>query len=247
MLLQLDATLLQNEIRATGGYSALKRRLPSAPDRTTIFRWVNGRGLPASEKQLVALATGLHIDPIALVRADATGFAKICDEAYRVIRGAITFGASKMRQKVSPFAYVLDFVSAAAEWPPSQLAGVQVAWKTFTFRHTAEKARNYYASILLTPLTYPAVAPCIFHFAYRGNASLSWRPYGFVKMSPDRLELYAYRGTYEAHAISAGMRPTVETYFGDGPAEFLVASVHTFRGELMHHAAIGTVSVRFVA
>jgi len=73
-----------------------------------------------------------------------------------------------------------------------------------------------------------------------------WTPYGFIQRERDRVRLYQFRG----HTAELETRPepksfTVETWFGIGPAEFRVASLHRFKLALVQSADTSGDCLRF--
>jgi hypothetical protein len=70
-----------------------------------------------------------------------------------------------------------------------------------------------------------------------------WRPYGFVEIAEGIIRLFDYAGLTQTTKLDGQRRFFVETWFGEGAADFRVASLHGFTLNIV--AQGGKPSVRF--
>ena len=73
--------------------------------------------------------------------------------------------------------------------------------------------------------------PQVWHFAYRdaGVRRAAWRPYGFVEVVGPTVRLFNFSGLVDGSDRPLAARSLfVETWFGEGAAEFRAASLHKF-------------------
>ena len=108
------------------------------------------------------------------------------------------------------------------------------SWHTFVFEHEPDAVESVYAAVGMTADGASPI-PRAYHFAYRRANSLDrmWRPYGTVVRFASKTILASESGDYQEDTTDRSLPETVaETYFGDGAAEFTVASLHPFSGSV---------------
>jgi len=236
-MLTIRRELVGRLVTGRGGTSGVLARWPreEAPHRGTLLRWLNGDRLPQSSNQLLALSGALDVDPCALWELES----RTVDKAMALLTVALR---ERRWHKLYPaLSFVSHFSGPVLEWPPANIARdyFHRDWCCADFRHTAEPSnRNTFKQILLHSAHPQGFHdPHVFHFAWREAeiATSAWRPYGFIEISPSEstLRLVQFVGRLqeipmqkEATAIS------VETFFGPRPAEFRVASLHSFSCQL---------------
>jgi len=88
----------------------------------------------------------------------------------------------------------------------------------------------------------------VWHFAFKAKnpAFDLWTPYGFIEWREDSLALFHYRGHNTMVNVPHRSEAFVaETWFGEGPAEFRVASLHDSELSLDRNAHSPLPCVRF--
>ena len=232
--------------RFDGSPAAVSRAWPTdpPPDRSTVGRWLSAETMPQSSEMVLGLAGALDLDPTALWSVPPELFRSL---AQRLGRSAVAGQTSKL----APATFLLDFIQPRITWPPTIAERYyHREWFLCTFNHPAAESRNYYAKIVITCLMPDSDADFdqTWHFAWRNPAyGAFWQPYGLVRLRPGALNLYAYSGlTDAASVVGSGRAFLVETWFGEGPAEFLIASLHAFSCKVVGESpASGLASVRF--
>ena len=244
-VLTLRQSLLANLI-AKKGLQGIIQAWPKSfepPHRATLWRWLKGKSQTPTTRQL-ELAGAFDLDPFALFETTPKGFAVMCRALARHI------GARNDSPLGSDLQWLRDFVAPCEEWPPSLIASKYFGreWKVSSFAHTARSRKNYFQTITLRAAKNGFAKRQIWHFAFKAaNPAFNlWTPYGFVEWQENSVALFHYRGhtaavTIAVEATSFG----VETWFGEGSAEFRVASLHEFRLALDHNAQRAQVCVRF--
>jgi len=240
--------LIDDRVAAKGGTMAVTER--AGLNRSTISRWRKQSALPNDPLQFLRLAQVLEIDPLLLFELDEQRFSALCFQVGKLLLSGGLAGALRS------LAFVEEFWTCAGEsWPPATVVSrsgtVGYDWHTADFVHEGQlgvgpKGRNFYASI---PLDGSRIrsrnAPQVWHLAYRDRvgAAALWHPYGSVAMVGDRIELYAYQGRVEV--VTASGPFAIQTWFGEGDAEFRIASLHPFRADVMRDAPPDHAVVRF--
>jgi hypothetical protein len=170
---------------------------------------------------LFGLGGALDTDPWALLSlSQEMKWFELCD-AVRAYNWT-----PRLAPAVQRFWFLRDLVEPNANWPSAEIAGQYYGrtWQKQQQLHQAAVRRNFYGNFVLTPDHGKPIQ--VWHFAWRPNSSLPWRPYGFVRMEPDCFHVYAFDGR-DGLAKRADNGPfIVETWFGSGDAEFCVSSLH---------------------
>jgi hypothetical protein len=230
-----------------GNVAKLAREMSPERNRSTVTRWLRrgSRVYPKNEEAALALAAALNVDPMALWDVHPGAFGKLAALVENALRSGRWGGL------LPPMKYLRGFVGPVGDWPPGEIAqAYERTWRNAGFVHSAEERRNYYASVELTR-TDASVDPQVWHFAYRATVPAAdrrpWRPYGFVELCGEELRLFSFGGIDQRLPVSGGTaRVAVETWFGEGPAEFRVASLHRFGLHLVHQPSLdGVPRVRF--
>lgn len=213
------------------------------PHKSTISRWLNGQTLPRSKRELLSLAGSLQIDPFGLWSIDPQTFAAVCDGIFAVSRGAA------WAHWRPAFSFIHEFVRPSAYWPPANMAKSYFGhdWITVDRSYPARANRDYFEAFLIDPEANPRTgANQVFHFAWRPREESKWRPYGFVKMTDLGVSLFSFAGaTAEARFTRRSRRSfCVETWLGQGSADFRIASIQPFSLKVLDTAECGA-TVRF--
>lgn len=192
-------------------------------DRGTVYRWLK-HGVPARANDIFGLAALLDVDPVALLAIDG----RYIEEHYGKERRLFRLN----KPKGTPLASLWPLYAAETGWPNQRLAEAFYGrrWHLADFAHDPAVIANAYAALIFgdTCADAPAV-PRTYHFAYRraGVSDRMWRPYGAVIGFETEIVLISEAGSYQV-AERVGRPVAVETYFGLGPAEFRVVSLHEF-------------------
>ena len=222
--------------------SGVQRR-GRARDRASLYRWMK-RGLPSNRDDILGFAGILDVDPIAILDVDDA----FIDKFFAMERRRMLLGAES-RSLLSPF---WPIYTPGPAWPNDEIAHSYYArpWFVQDFAHDPAKVSNVYAAVHLHSTAGDAeLAPRTYHFAYRrtGARDGMWRPYGVVIGYRHEVRLISDSGDYQRLSDDRSNRlVAVETYFGAGPAEFRIASLHDFTIEV-EAPAREDVAVRFEA
>ena len=227
-MLEFDTERLESRIKHRFGGSAatVSDFWPGddAPHRSTVSRWLNGNTLPQSPDTLLALAGALDLDPLTLWKFKDENFAKLCS---RIVKAARNNTWSSILPALS---FIGAFVGPSPDWPPDIEVYYGRPWTTRRFQHRADSARNFYAGVEIWPAQRDEDRDQVWHFAWRDmiDAAL-WRPYGFVRLRGNELALYSFSGLVHHRILPhRASHLYVETWFGEGAAEFQVVSLHPF-------------------
>lgn len=230
-MLELRRDLIISRVKGSGrSIAAIAASWPNeaAPHRSTLLRWLKGSVLPRSARELLGLAGALDLDPFVLWTFAPDKFDILC---ARVVRASRTHRWTMLHPALS---FLADFIGPVDEWPPSAIAEEYYGrpWCTADFRHAAGRQRNYYAALAIGPTPKSEFAdPQVWHFAYRnaGVRRAGWQPYGFVEVLGSAVRLFNFSGLFDVSERPPATRLLfVETWFGEGAAEFRVASLHKF-------------------
>ncbi len=230
-----------------GSVAALAASWPvdPVPHRSTVLRWLTAGTFPKSARQFLALAGAIDVDPFSLWTFRISAFDVLCARIIRVAR-------QRRWSRLHPALSFLDrFIGPTAQWPPVEIAEDYFGrpWCIAEFEHPAQIDRNYYGHILIeSPRAHDFSDPQVWHFAYRdsGVRSAAWRPYGFVQRMGAELSLFNFSGLTDRAEIGVATRQfRVETWFGEGAAQFRVASLHEYRLAIEVAATPGIPRVRF--
>lgn len=247
MRVRLDSDLLRSLIDAQGGVPRLVDRWnevepDESPDRSTVYRWINGTSLPKTDSDYLHLCSLLDIDPFALATTAGNDVEAVADEVLRVMQ----FDTPA----TSTFHFLRSFMGRQLQWPPRDIARVHFArdWHTKDFTHDPNVRANYYPRILLQGTA--SEVPQVFHFAFRHESAFlgRWLEYGFVRSYGTLINLQHIDGRTDHMSISSREEPVpVETWFGPGPVQFRVASLHSFSLRLETRDSDRGKAVRFPA
>ena len=241
----LDGLLLERLIKARfprGSQELIARWDASGEglNPSTIYRWTRGQ-LPRTGDDLLRLAGLLDVDPFALLTLDRGPVDRAIDRLLSSFQG-------KRGKRLD---FVHEFVGRQAQWPPGRVAQEHFGrgWCRATFQHDPAERANYYAVIRLDgELQRDLERPQTYHFAFRqpGRFANRWLGYGHVIRMGSNVRLFQISGHAEACAADGPKSPTlVETFFGPGPAEFCVASLHRFTAAAGPAEEISSRRVRF--
>jgi hypothetical protein len=230
-----------------GSIARLALALPLArpPDRSTVNRWITsgGRHFPSSEERVLALAGALDVDPVALWSFDPENFGVLWPKIVRAAQRDRWAGLLK------PLSFLRHYAAEHDEWPPQEIAQRYHGrrFTVFEFEHDPRRRANFYQRILLAPQR--RARPVVWHLAFRHAAGVHhprWRPYGFVVWDLDRAMLFSdWALARQTPAAPELQELTVETWCGQGPAIFRVASLHRFAATLQAEAPPGVPTLRF--
>jgi len=241
----LDGLLLERLIKARfpRGRQELIARWDASGEGlnpSTIYRWTRGQ-LPRTGDDLLRLAGLLDVDPFALLTLDRGPVDRAIDRLLSAFQG-------KRGKRLD---FVHEFVGRQAQWPPGRVAQEHFGrgWCRATFQHDPAERANYYAVIRLDgELQRDLERPQTYHFAFRqpGRFANRWLGYGHVIRMGSNVRLFQISGHAEACVADGPKSPTlVETFFGPGPAEFCVASLHRFTAAAGPAEEISGPRVRF--
>lgn len=238
----LDGDLVRRLIRARygsidefeaaweGQLGASRKASGRSRSRSTIYRWID-EGFPTTKGDYLAFTGTLDVDPFALLRLERDAF----QAHFASERRFLQLGSPA----ASLLAPVWPILQPGPHWPNQSVASRCYGrpWTVFEFAHPALDGGGYYAGVVLTDEGRSApAAPIAYHFAYRRKGALDgmWRPYGAVVDFGGRAVLVSESGGFVEAVRPEGAdgAVVVETWFGPGPAEFRVASLHAFRGTL---------------
>lgn len=202
-----------------------RQKAGRARDRSTLYRWLE-RGLPSNRDDIFGFAAVLDVDPVALL--DITE--EYLRKGYGRERRLFQLGQANR----APLSAFWSIYTPGPGWPNAEVAHTFYGrpWCTSDFAHDPAKIANVYAAVSLRSRSAdPPIVPRAYHFAYRraGAPDAMWRPYGTVVGYEGEVCLVAENGDYQRKI--EGQSPTIvvaETWFGPGPAEFRVASLHEF-------------------
>lgn len=224
-----------------GNASAFGRslELDDLPHRKTIFRWARQQeGLPKSPQRLLALAQALDVDPFLLLQIDLDLMLRCC----RLAAWNLTWGSVH-----KALAFLNGLLALTPEdWPPPELAeGFDGSWYHHDLIHDAQQWRNDWQPLALQPELFyrgdgaldGARDPQAWYIAFRDislqSGSLTpmsyWRPFGMLWLEQQQLRLVNFIGLQDQAAVPLPEQGfVVETFFGQGAAQFRLASLHPF-------------------
>jgi hypothetical protein len=192
----------------------------------TIYAWLRN-GLPTSRDTAMQFFGALGVDPVAAIDFSQ---GKLQRQFARLRRSFMLGGLS-----AGGFRPLFDLYTPGASWPDNTIAKTyfQRNWTTAEFTHEAEAIRNTYVTITIHGGGEVATDwPRAFHIAYRRrvNADGLWRPYGAIITRLKEAILVHENGDMQRQSFESGTRHRIrfKTWFGPGPADFLVASIHPF-------------------
>lgn len=217
----VDGLLVEWEARSRD-----KRGAVSYPkNRSTIYRWID-KGLPSRADAVFEFCGLLDVDLVAILDLDRSGIRR----DFAAIRRSFQSG----RARESALQPLFEMYLPGQHWPPKQLAEryYDRPWWFVDFEHDPNQLANVYALLeMAVPDSIGHDKPIGFHIAYRrkGAADHMWRPYGFILRQNERVQLFSESGDFQERSNQEEKSIVrVETFFGSGPAEFRLASLHEF-------------------
>lgn len=245
-MIRFDVERLQTRIesRFEGVASRVTEWWPldDAPNRSTVSRWLTGANFPRTEGAILALAATLDLDPLALWQFNERDFERACATIARASR------TNRWSELVPALSLLKHFVDPVWDWPPAVENYYGREWCSSTLSHDAIVRKNFYARIsILGSEHVNADGDQSWHFAWRGSGAMKrWHPYGLIRLRRNRLSLFSFTGRIEHSVFSSNPSELfVETWFGEGSAEFRIVSVHSFESKFADESSMG-VSVRFL-
>lgn len=219
----IDSLVVEWEHRVVSGQQKIGR----SRDRATIYRWLN-RGIPSRQDDLYGFCAALDVDPLSILPFSRDFVARVFSRERLLFQ----MNASARSQ----FAPLWLVYRPGPYYPNAEVADryYDRAWHTFVFAHEPEVVESVYAAIGMH-VDEVSHLPRAYHFAYRRTNARDrmWRPYGTVIRFASKTILASESGDYQEDTTDRPLSSTVaETYFGDGAAEFTVASLHSFTGSV---------------
>lgn len=197
-------------------------RRGEARNRNTIYRWLK-KGLPSQEDELFAFAGLLDVDPVALVDINQ----RYVEEQF----GKERYLFHIKRPQGTYLAPLWSMYLSDNGWPNQKLAETYYGhrWHFVDFTHDPGVIEKVYVAVVLECQDGDPAIPRVYHFAYRrlGVSDKTWRPYGVVIGLQQDVTLVSESGHFQVEKRE-GSSVVAETYFGTGPAEFRVVSIHPF-------------------
>jgi hypothetical protein len=226
--------------------------------RGTRGRWLKGMNSP-SAKKFLRLAVALDVDPWCLWSIKPEKAEQLAWDVQKAMQG----WRSWSRLFPPAFSFVQSIIGLTPHWPNEAFAlrHFRRSWTVREFRHVnPEYDGNRYATIEIMRKKR-STHPRVYHFAFRtlrsstsssqstGPDTRMWRPFGTVEISPidKSVRLIHYLGHVQLEHLADDEQCLVETFFGRGPAEFRVASLHDFDLALDPPARKKVVRVQFPA
>lgn len=225
-------------------------RLDKPPHRVTVWRWINNPSgpFPKHADAILALAGALDLDPMALWDMEDDEFRR------RVHTFAVAIVRRRWKDQDRTFMFLEQMLDCAGEWPADRLARhyYRRPWVVRNVSHDARRQRNYYGHFLIAPETLSERAPQLWHFAFRDAPARGirgmngWYVYGSVEAYGEKITLRNYNGKVSRCALKSSGGPfVVETWFGQGSADFRIASLHSFQLSMPERALRTIPRVRF--
>jgi hypothetical protein len=203
-----------------------QQKIGTYKDRATLYRWLKN-GLPAKRDDIFGLFGLLNVDPVACLNLESDDFRnQFVKERYFFLLNSI---------KHSRLAPLWSLIQANAHWPDQSISYdfFNRAWFAHEFTHTASAVRNAFVDIKLSTRERKSdmPVPFVYHFAYRKRYAADglWRPFGCVIHYNTKAILISENGEVKSMNCAPADQLIVQTFFGPGPAEFKVASLHEFK------------------
>jgi hypothetical protein len=185
--------------------------------RAAIYKWLKS-GFPLQPDAVLAFCALLNVDPLTIMDLEASDVFR----TFSRLRLSFQLGGGIR----APFKAISRLFYPGPNWPDEQLARVYYgrSWYTAEFKHDALAITMEYALVDILPV---GSAPMTVYVAYRrtGAADKMWRPYGAVIRRGGTISLISESGHF---AQKPGQTFSFDTYFGPGPAQFKLASLHDF-------------------
>ena len=230
----LNGPLLEQLVDAKGGVSAIldlwhaRYGDESVPDKATIHRWINTDTLPGTSIKLLRFCALLDVDPFCVFVSVKGSPAHAIDRLLQAF--------NQRKWNAPSLQFLIDFFGRQSIWPPTHWADqherFKYTWHAEEFEHDPEVQANFYAMIAISASSDSyALKPQTFHFAYSQKKAFGerWLHYGFVVQHRMSVTLTHINGQTDSYTAESIDDPTcVETWFGQGPAIFRIASMHPF-------------------
>jgi hypothetical protein len=203
-----------------------RQRVGRSRDRSTIYRWLE-RGLPSNKDDVFGFAAALDVDPVGILSLDHEHLRSRFEKERRLFQAG--------HAGLSMLSAFWPIYMPGPNWPDNSLSQSFYArnWHAENFYHDPSNSQpNVFANIVLSARTQAKSAPRVYHVAYkRTNAwDAMWRPYGTVVGVRRHVQLLSESGDFQRVTDSRSPdRVSFDTYFGPGPADFRIASIHPFR------------------
>jgi len=243
--IQLRKDLIQNFIQREfqGNLAAFGRSLELAdlPHRKTILRWASQEdlSLPKGAKRLLALAQALDVDPFMLLDIDLDLLMECCRKAsWNLAWGSVHKSLAFLNEL---------FRLTETDWPPEEICALfDGQWYTAHLQHDPRQGRNYYQPLEIhSDVFYREDGsvdgprnPQLWYLAFRDMSYATghpeprsfWRPYAIVYLYQGEWVLLHLSGMLQRASVSEQAQGhfVLETFFGQGGAEFRLASLHPF-------------------
>ncbi|MEL6511749.1 MAG: hypothetical protein AAFQ32_18250 [Pseudomonadota bacterium] len=255
MPLPLNAELVQSLVRSQFGsvdsfivhweerVATGSQRKGQARDRSTVYRWLD-LGIPAKEEDIFGFAAALDVDPIVLLPLGDPDFRSRFAQERRFFQVGL--------QNLSQFSVFWSIYKPGPGWPSKSVSQTfyDRNWFVQDFDHKpAISEANIYAGIEVIAPELNATGPRTYHIGYRrsGAADEMWRPYGTLLGVDGLIQLISESGDYQKASFLDSPRVIhFETYFGPGPVEFRICSLHRFNLRISAPSSLKN-TVRFVA
>lgn len=215
------------------------------PDRSTLYRWRKG-SLPNSSSNYLRLCGLLNVDPFLLLDVERDKLSILLD---RLTEASLL----ESRWPYPALRFAVKFFGRRRRWPPVDMLlpfYTKLAWHLKEFTHAGAREGVRYQGIDLSGTDNSTNARQVFHFAFRHPSLFGrrWLQYGIVRRIGQTVELIHINGYNAKTVLSNEKEPSrVETYFGHGPADFRIASLHSFNHRLVEAEPSDCGRLRFPA
>jgi hypothetical protein len=191
--------------------------------RSSIYRWLKS-GVPKRPDALLDFCGALDVDPMAILDFELSGTIR----DFGKLRMEFQLG----RELASPLKVFKDLLFPGPHWPVDTPVERYYGrpWYRNDFTHDAQTFTNVYALLGLRPRYDDRATPLVFHIAYRRKSAADqmWRPYGSIIRREASLMIVSESGGMIERANTPDGRIEFETFYGPGPADFRLASIHPF-------------------
>lgn len=225
-------------------YCEARKKTPPVPDRATLYRWLGGT-LPRQRDSYLRLCGIFDIDPFAALLLPSGKEAAAMQFLYR------SFWLRSWRQPALGF--LSEFFGHHVDWPPKSIAAEYFSrpWRQEDFAHNPEEKANYYAGVEISCSDKrKSGLPQVFHFAYCQPHAYArrWIAYGYIIKRSNKVELVNITGDMQSHKTPIKTQSIMaETWFGQSPVNFRIASLHDFSVCVHRDAKQRSPNVRFCA
>ena len=203
---------------------------PSFPvprQRSTIYRWMPN-GVPIKKEgtdlQIFGFCALLDVDLLAIFDYERNGYFS----KFAKIRRSVYFGQRGLRD----LAPLLEMYRPGNFWPSDDIA--RVCYGRTWFAHEFTNSNHWRSTdyfLVRAKFLQPALSnPRAIHIAYRRAKvpDTMWRYYGTVLSIDGELQLYTESGVNQSMEQVETDEIRFRTYYGGGPVEWRVVSLHEF-------------------